>query len=88
MTAIFCAFIDMIAEFVMFVMPEVTLAPDVIANLDKYISVGIDFLKAVNFIIPLPLIVAVLTAQIAIRSGEVILWGINWVIKRIFDVIP
>ena len=88
MTAIFCAFIDMIAEFVMFVMPEVTLAPDVIANLDKYISVGIDFLKAVNFIIPLPLIVAVLAAQIAIRSGEVILWGINWVIKRIFDVIP
>ena len=88
MTAIFCAFIDMIAEFVMFVMPVGTLSPDVIAVLVNYISVGIVFLKAGNFIIPLPLIVAVLAAQIAIRSGEVILWGINWVIKRIFDVIP
>ena len=51
MTAIFCAFIDMIAEFVMFVMPEVTLAPDVIANLDKS-ALGLTSLRLSTSLFP------------------------------------
>jgi hypothetical protein len=51
-------------------------------------EVGLDILKKVNFLVPVPLIFQIVGIMIVLKVGSVVLWGVNWIIKRIFDVIP
>lgn len=88
MTELINNFIDFIVELVMFVWPEISIEADVIANLGEYMEVGLDILKKVNFLVPVPLIFALVSTLIALKIVFFALWGVNWIIKRVFDVIP
>lgn len=88
MTGLINGFIDFVIELLMFVWPEISIGFEVFANFDDYISVGLDILKKVNFLVPVPLIFQTVGVMIVFKSGKVIFWAVNWVIKRIFDVIP
>ncbi len=88
MTNLINGFIDFIVELIMFVWPEISIEADVIANLGEYMEIGLDILKKVNFLVPVPLIFQILFIMIGWKVTFVLLWGANWIIKRIFDVIP
>lgn len=88
MTELINNFIDFVVELVMFVVPEITLAPDIISNIGEYMEIAIDILKKVNFLIPVPLIFQIVGLIVTFKVLSVAIWGTNWVIKRIFDVIP
>lgn len=88
MTDLINSFIDIIVEFAMFFWPEILIEPEIISNIDKYISFAIDLLKQINFLVPVPLIFTVLSIQITLKVGTFALWIVNWIIKRVFDVIP
>lgn len=88
MTDLINSFIDFIIELFMFVWPEISIEADILLSIDKYIGLAIDLLKKINFLIPVPLIFLVLSAMITLKVAAVVLWAVNWIIKRIFDVIP
>lgn len=88
MTDLINNFIDFIVELVMFVWPEISIEADVLANIETYMATGIDILKKVNFLVPVPLIFEIVGLMVVFKSGAVVLWAINWIIKRVFDVIP
>lgn len=88
MTELINNFIDFIIELVMFVWPEISIEADVIANIGEYMEVGLDILKKVNFLVPVPLIFSLVSTLIALKIVFFALWGVNWIIKRVFDVIP
>lgn len=88
MTDLINNFIDFIVELVMFVWPEISIEADLLANIETYMATGIDILKKVNFLVPVPLIFEIVGLMVVFKSGAVVLWAINWIIKRVFDVIP
>lgn len=88
MTELINNFIDFIVELIMFVYPEISIQWDVIANIGEYMEIGLDILKKVNFLVPVPLIFKIVGIMIILKTGTVVLWCVNWIIKRIFDVIP
>lgn len=47
-----------------------------------------DFLEAVNFIVPLPDIMLIISVDIGIRLFKVAMFCGNWIIRRIADIIP
>lgn len=87
-TELINGFIDFIVELFMFVWPEISIEADILANMDSYIHLAIDLLKKINFLIPVPLIFFLLSTMITLKVASVVLWAVNWIIKRIFDVIP
>lgn len=88
MTALINQFIDFLIELVMFVWPEISIEADVIVNLGEYMQTGLSILKMVNFLVPVPLIFQVVGIMVTLKIASVLLWGANWIIKRVFDVIP
>lgn len=60
-------------------------------SMDK-VSTGIEtikeFIQAVNFVVPLPTIAAIIVADMAVRFSQLTLFCINWVLRRIADIIP
>lgn len=47
-----------------------------------------DFIAQVNYIIPLPDIAIIIGLDLTIRFGQLALFCINWVIRRIADFVP
>lgn len=88
MTELINNFIDFIVELVMFIWPEISIEGEIITHMDKYMSIGLDILKKINFLIPVPLIFECLIIMVMFKIGIFVLWALNWIIKRIFDVIP
>lgn len=88
MTELINKFIDFVFELLLFVRPDILINADIMINITTYTSYVLDLLKAVNFIIPIPLIYVVLFSMVSLKITLFMLWIVNWVIKRIFDVIP
>lgn len=88
MTGLINKFIDFCLELLLFVQPDILIRADIMENITTYASYALDLLKTVNFLIPVPVIYMVLSCMISIKVMLFLLWMINWVIKRVFDVIP
>lgn len=88
MTDLINKFIDFVLELALFIRPEALIADDVLLNIQSLMQYGIDILKAVNFMIPVPDILGIIVYMILIKIAYLVLFIINWVIKRVFDVIP
>lgn len=88
MTELINKFIDFVIELVVFIRPESLIADDIISNIHTLLGYGINILKAVNFMIPVPDIFSIILFMILLKIAYLVLFIINWVIKRVFDVIP
>lgn len=88
MTDIICALLGLIENLFMALIPELSLAPTLAANLPEAIETVVDFLVKVNFIVPLPDIFYIISIDIGLRLFKVAVFGSNWVIRRICDLIP
>ena len=88
MTGIIVKFIKVIVGIVSFLFPDNLFMADVFQNFNSYWDTFIDFLAAVNFLIPLPDIMLAFSFMVSITVIKFTLFIVNWVIKRVFDVIP
>lgn len=69
-------------------MPDIVLAPEIINNFSSIVDTVVELLNKVNFLIPLSDIFLIISLDIGLRVVMVIAFGVNWTIRRIFDVIP
>lgn len=88
MTGIIVKFIKVIVGIVSFLFPDNLFMADVFQNFNSYWNTFIDFLAAVNFLIPLPDIMKAFGLMVSLTVIKFTLFIVNWVIKRVFDVIP
>lgn len=88
MTDIICKFCDAVIELMMFIRPQTLIGDDILLNITTYAGYALDLLKKVNFLVPIPVIYMVLMAMISIKISMFLIWMVNWVINRVFDVIP
>lgn len=88
MTKIITTFIKLIIGFSSFLMPDALFAADIFTNFDKFVDYLIDILAQVNFIIPLPDIFSAIAIIVSIDIVKFTIFIFNWIVKRVFDVIP
>lgn len=89
MTELIVGFIQFIRDqFIFNLFAEVGLGVELFSNLNTYIPALLDFLAKVNFLIPLRDIFQCLGAVLFVKIGKMTIFVVNWVIRRIFDVIP
>lgn len=88
MTQLICNFIDFVVELSTLTYPDLIFLNDFIANLGTYMQYALDLLLQVNFLIPVPLIVTVIFIKVTLNGAFIYLDIVNWVIRRVFDVIP
>lgn len=87
MTDIFCGFIE-------FVSGSLEELPSIEKNLGlfgiaiNYINMVADFISAANFLVPVPDVFTILGFMFAVKSIKIIMWAGNWIVRRVFDVIP
>lgn len=89
MTELILNFIEFLKNQLLFnLFGELSLGIDLVRNIDIYLSSFLDFLEKVNFLIPLPDMFICLSVTIFLRVAKFVLFVANWIIRRIFDVIP
>ena len=64
------------------------MSDSVYDTLSVALSTIVDFVKQVNFIVPLPDIMIMIGIDVAIRVFKIAVFAVNWVIRRVADIIP
>ena len=87
MTDIFLGFIDFVSGTVSD-LPTLEAELGVIGKLINAIQMLYDFITAANFLVPVPDIFKILSCIFILKTVKTLIWLGNWIIQRIFDVIP
>lgn len=91
MTDLFCGFFDFAFSSLgsMFSDMPVYAIPDTSYNaVTGGLQTILDLLAQVNFLIPLDQICIMIGIDLGIRIFNIAVFAINWIIRRVFDVIP
>ena len=88
MTNLIISLINTIGNMLQWLMPDIVLAPEIIKNFSSIVDTVVQLLNKVNFLIPLSDIFLIISLDIGLRVVMVIAFGVNWTVRRIFDVIP
>ncbi len=88
MTDFIIGLIDFAINFCSTRIPSFDLESSTYSSVTDAIPVVVNFLSQVNFIVPLGDIVTIIFASLGLRLFKFTLFIGNWVVRRIFDVIP
>ncbi len=77
MTDIFCRFLSWIYDVIFLLLPDMPDVSDVLGNLSGNSDVIFDLVKQVNFVVPLPVIVTIISIDLAIRIFFFVLYIVN-----------
>ncbi|MBS6953452.1 MAG: hypothetical protein KH230_09465 [Enterocloster asparagiformis] len=88
MTDIIVSVINWMATVVGTLLPDLSLDSGHLASIVDGLEVVIEFMSQVNFLIPLPTILLVISIVYGFRLIKFSIFLINWVIRRIADLIP
>lgn len=88
MTQFLCTLIHLLFTLFSVLVPKFSIDSAVIANGQEVISNVVNFVSAVNFLVPLPDIFLIISICIALRTSLFLTFVGNWILRRILDVIP
>lgn len=88
MTKLIINIMDWIHGFITNLFPAVTMTMNNGNGVLNAISTVTDFIRQINFIVPLPTVSFILGFILAYRLASVIAFIANWVFRRIMDIIP
>lgn len=88
MTAFVVGVVHFVLKFLNDVIPEFTAISDVFSNAQTYSGAVVDFVKNVNFIIPLPTILTIVGIEVGIQVILVSCWVGNKITKVVSSLIP
>ena len=83
--------VDMINRFVNYMslnMPRFDIGTGDMSKIIDSISAVVTFLVDVNFILPLGDIAAIITICLSAEVAKFVAFAVNWVIRRVCDLIP
>lgn len=88
MTNVIVSFLEFLRGVIDTVMPDMSVESGVLSNIVDGLETMVEFVAQVNFFIPLPTIFLVLSIVFGFRLTKFIVFCVNWVIRRLADVIP
>lgn len=88
MTDLIISIINLIAGLAIQVFPKTDYMSQLPSGFSSGLNTVIKWLQMINFIVPLNDIIKIITFVIAITLSGFLLFVLNWIIRRIFDVIP
>lgn len=69
-------------------LPDLSVDNTALSSMVSAMDTVFDFIGKVNFFIPLDHMLLILGLVYSIRAAKLLLFVINWIIRRIADVIP
>lgn len=87
MTDIIISFLNFLKGMVL-KLPDLAVDSSVLSSIVSSVDVVMDFIAGVNFIVPVDTILLILSIVYGIRLAKFLLFAGNWVLRRIFDLIP
>lgn len=88
MTGIILKFIKIIKGMVGFLLPDAIFNISIFGNFLDTVDWFVEFLVAVNFLIPLPTIFFALKCMVSIKVIKFTIFLCNWCVRRVCDIIP
>ena len=88
MTGLVTGALDLIANAIDSLLPVYDLSESNYSTISTAFTSVADFLRQVNFIIPLSDILLIVGIDLGMRVFEFALFIGNWIIRRVADVIP
>lgn len=88
MTGLITGSLDFVASFINSMLPVYDLSDSAYNTISTSLTTLADFIRQVNFIVPLSDIMVMIGIDIGIRIFKVTLFIGNWTIRRVMDVIP
>lgn len=88
MTELIVSIINLIAGLAIQVFPKTDYMSHLPDNFNSGLSTVVKWLQMINFIVPLNDIIKMITLIILFTLSGFLLFVLNWIIRRIFDVIP
>lgn len=82
------SFIEWLGSFFLDFVPEFTGTNDVITNAQAGMEMVVNFVRQVNFIVPLPDIMLILVIDSSIRLQMFIIYLVNWIKNVVVGLIP
>lgn len=87
MTDFVCSIIEFLGKLLSS-FPSFEMSSDNLNMVSSSLATVLDYVKQANFIIPLPDIMIIIGIDLTIRVSKFLVFIINWIIRRIVDVIP
>ena len=87
MTNIICNFLNWLAGAIVEHIPVIGLG-STLENVTTAISKMCEYIGKLNWLIPVGDIILILGIFCTIQITKVIIFVVNWVVRRIFDIIP
>lgn len=88
MTDIIISIINFITNFGVKILPDMADFTQTFSNADTHIGVIVDFIKQVNFIVPLPTIAAIIGIEVSIHIAIFLVWVGHKIAKTVVSLIP
>lgn len=88
MTDMIVGVLHLLKNFIVNVIPEVSIGASAIENAHAALTTIMEFLSVASFLVPFKTIFAIVGIVYGFRLVKFGVFIVNWVIRRIFDVIP
>ena len=88
LTNLIVGLINMICNFMFKIVPDMSNVTSTFSNAQSFAGTVVDFIKQVNFVVPLPTIVAIVTIEVGIQVALVLFWVGDKVVKTVCSLIP
>lgn len=88
MTAFILSVLSSLQNFITTRLPDFSLASSTVSSVSSGFESVIEFIAQVNFFIPLPTILLILSIVYGIKLSKFSLFLVNWIIRRLADFIP
>lgn len=88
MTDIIISVVDFITNFGVKILPDMSDFTQTFSNANTYVGAIVDFIKQINFVIPLPTIAAIVGIEISIHIAIFLVWVGHKIAKTVVSLIP
>lgn len=88
MTDIICGVLNFFRDLIANHFPSLSLESGTLSSIANGFDMVIQFVAQINFLIPLPTILIILSLVYGIKLAKFALFLVNWLIRRIADIIP
>ena len=88
MTDIICSVLQFFTNLIVDHFPDLSVGSSQLGTISSSFETMIQLIAQVNFFIPLPTILAIFSIVYGIKLAKFTLFIVNWVIRRIADIIP
>lgn len=88
MTEIICNVLSFFRDLIVNYFPDISIGSGNLSSVADAFETMVSFIAQINFLVPLPTMFTILSLVYGLKIGKFVVFLVNWVIRRIADIIP